>query len=177
MKNIVSFTMIIFFVFFQLDFIFTTNIKKIYLNENEIKNFDMELIDRFAKRKDPFLAGIISTIMPGIGQIYSEEYTKGSLIILGDTLGKTAIITMIINYTNKYSSNSNNSVGWEELNGSDKALLISIGIIYLGFYIWNINDAVESAKIYNAKSFREPSLYFTLKPSHNEFQLGIKALF
>ena len=40
------------------------------------------------KRKDPFLAGILSIGMWGIGHFYSGEYTKGSLFVFGDLIYK-----------------------------------------------------------------------------------------
>ncbi len=168
----------VFFLSFILIFASSLSANDIELNQSqEIKNFDEKPVNYFTSRKDPFLAGILSSVMPGVGQIYSEEYTKGSLVILGDFIGKASLITVIVSLTTKYSSSSNDSVSWERLSGGDKALLLSVAITYLGFYIWNIIDAVESANDYNAKYLREPSITLTFNSSNNGFMLGFRTLF
>ncbi len=144
---------------------------------DKIKNFEASQINRFAVRKDPFMAGLISSMMPGVGQIYAEDYTNGSLIILGDVLGKATLITLIITYTNKYSTANNDTVGWEDLNGGDKALFLSVSIIYLGFYIWNIIDAAKSARDYNSSNFKEPSLNLAIQANDDYFKIGITKQF
>lgn len=148
-------------------------------NENKypkIYNSDSDKINRFATKKDPFLSGFISAIMPGIGQIYSEEYTKGSLILLFDFLGKASIVSMIISFTNKYSIN-NNSIGWSDLNGGDKTLFLSIIIIYTAFYIWNVFDAIHSAKKYNSRNFNEPSINISFNQANKSMNFGLQHKF
>ncbi len=148
-----------------------------FFNDSKIKNFEVSQVNRFAVRKDPFVASLLSSMMPGVGQIYAEDYTNGSLIILGDVLGKATIVTMIITYTNKYSTTNNDTVGWEDLNGGDKALLLGVSIIYLGFYIWNIIDAAKSARDYNLSNFKEPSLNLAIQANDDYFKIGITKQF
>lgn len=145
-------------------------------NKKGIKNLNYTPINRFAVKKDPLMSGLLSTVMPGVGQIYSQDYTRGSLIVVGDFVGKASLIAIIINLTNKYSQNDN-TLSWEEMTGGDKSILLSVSVLYLGFYIWNIFDAVDSAEKYNQKHFYEPNFGISFNQDKKRFLLGINSKF
>ena len=47
---------------------------------------------RVYPEKDPFVAGLLSWLMMGTGQMYCREYTKGSIFIAADLADKTAFV-------------------------------------------------------------------------------------
>jgi TM2 domain-containing membrane protein YozV len=53
--------------------------------------------------KDPFIAGLLSWFMMGIGQFYCKEYTKGSIFIAADLADKTSLILLISYINSRYS--------------------------------------------------------------------------
>jgi TM2 domain-containing membrane protein YozV len=92
---------------------------------------------RTASRRKPGLALFLSLMMPGLGQLYNQEFVKagilfGTLILLIVSYGlfqapypTTVTITDFLKYTNGFVQ--------------------AIGIMTLGAYIYGIADAVVSA--------------------------------
>ncbi|MDH5682783.1 MAG: hypothetical protein OEZ36_14420 [Spirochaetota bacterium] len=149
-----------------------------FYDRENVVNFDEDrMFGQTVIKKDPVIAGLLSSVMPGVGQIYSESYTKGSVIILGDLVAKTALIATIISLTNKYSSVDNSLVEWDQLNGNDKSLLISVSIAYIGLYIWNIIDAVNVTTDYNNKYLNEPTLKIGYSTKENNFEIQYCIMF
>ncbi|MFB3909517.1 MAG: LiaI-LiaF-like domain-containing protein [Candidatus Eisenbacteria bacterium] len=81
------------------------------------------LIER--RKKVPFVAGLLSAILPGLGQVYVGYYRRGFFHVL--VVGST--ITLL----------SSNVKGIEPL----------LGIFVAFFWIYNIIDAVRLANLYN----------------------------
>lgn len=96
------------------------------------------------KHKSPFLAGTFSTLIPGMGKVYSGRWKDGLIAFL--FVGAT---------------------GFQAYRGFDKKGVKSVygwimGSISVGFYIGNIYGSVRTAKIYNSN---QSSMYVE-KVSH-----------
>ena len=83
------------------------------------------------KRKSPLLAGILSGVLPGSGQVYSGKTGQGIAALLLTT--GLSLVT-IENYTKR---------------GPDAFETIFFGSVFTVFYIGNIYGAAFSAKIVN----------------------------
>ena len=105
----------------------------------------------------PVASGVLSALLPGMGQIISGEWGRG----LGFLGGYMALALA----TGGLSSDSTNS-GF----GTDFMKVVT-GSAFLGVYIWNICDAVKVAKIKNLymRDIRgdQAALDFNLQPYFN----------
>jgi hypothetical protein len=122
---------------------------------------------RVYPEKDPFVAGFLSWLMMGTGQMYCREYTKGSIFIAADLIDKTAFVLLVSYINNKYAPSSGEiiNINWNAFDTGTKAvtLLYLVGSLSLRFY--SVIDAVESANKYNERFFsprREEGLDFSL---------------
>ena len=78
------------------------------------------------QRKSPFLAGFLSAVMPGLGQVYIGYYQRGFV----HAIVVAVIITLL-------ASNALEA-------------LIPLGAIFLGFfYLYNVVDGARRAALYN----------------------------
>jgi len=112
----------------------------------------LNLINRYRyKYRSPFLAGLLSSTMWGMGQMYSGEYTRGSLLVFGDLIYKGLLVGLILKLNNRYSAGGDDSVRWAEFSATDKGLVIGYVISYIGLTIWSTADAVACAKQYNCR--------------------------
>ena len=80
-------------------------------------------------RRSPVTAGLLSTFLPGLGQVYSGHYSAGVYSLLG--VGTTAAGTAYYIDQERYE------------------VAIPLGIIGLFFYINNIYNSLQSAKTSN----------------------------
>jgi|YNPMSStandDraft_1061717.scaffolds.fasta_scaffold50966_2 hypothetical protein len=123
------------------------------------------------QEKDPFVAGLLSSVMMGLGQFYAKEYTKGSLFILLDLLDKGTLLWMVVALNEKYTNDIDKTVEWKEITDNDKALIISYIGIHYGLQIFCIIDAVYSAKKYNEEIKKYQSFLnnfnFTITKNNN----------
>ncbi len=107
------------------------------------------------ERKDPLLAGVLSWYMPGLGQFYAGKYLKGSIFwVLENTLFISALLTVTdINFS------SNEEIGFqfsikpkENLSRDDETIGISLFIGWGLFHIYNIIDAIQTARDVNLEN-------------------------
>lgn len=107
--------------------------------------------------KDPFIAGLLSWFMMGIGQIYCREYTKGSIFMAADLLDKGTFILLISHINKKYAPDNDESIyiNWKAFDTGTKVMVIGyvMGSLTLRFY--NVIDAVKSAQKYNERYLSE----------------------
>ena len=95
---------------------------------------EMQYITKYAlsqKHKSSFLAGSLSTIVPGLGKVYTENYLDGviSLLFIAGTAWQS--------YRGFNKSGINSVSGW------------IFGGISFGFYLGNIYGSSKSAKRFN----------------------------
>ncbi len=102
--------------------------------------------------KDPFIAGLLSWFMMGIGQFYCKEYTKGSIFIAADLADKTSLILLISYINNRYSQGDQTIyMNWSAFDPGTKVLIISYFTVKFGVKIYSVIDAVQSAHKYNSR--------------------------
>jgi len=128
--------------------------------------------------KDPFVAGLLSVPMWGVGQFYAGEYTKGSLFVFGDLVYKGMLLGLIIKLNNNYTSKSSGDreVSWDELSSNDKFLVAGYVVSYLVVSAWSVVDAAYSAKRFNSRNSIKNKFKLSLVPDCNN-SLGIKVGF
>jgi len=107
--------------------------------------------DQIRGEKDPFVAGLLSWFMMGIGQIYAQEYTKGSLFIAAGVLNKTALVFLISHINNKYAPSGDEIINanWQSFDNRTRTLIITYLAAYFSLRFYNVADAVRSAEKYN----------------------------
>ncbi|MDD3627520.1 MAG: hypothetical protein PHV06_09390 [bacterium] len=132
------------------------NIVDAYHTAKRFNNsIDSELMENnlqyiYSDRKDPFIAGLLSWKMPGLGQIYTKEYNKGSKFMLGSIALKMWGFYLYQDLEDKYDPDSL-GITWKELSENDKNLIITYGLFYISFELINIFDSINCAKEYNKK--------------------------
>ncbi len=114
--------------------------------------------------KDPFLAGVLSWVMPGAGQIYCQSYTKGSVFIFGDMIEKSSMVFILLYLNNKYFKTSSDLISWERLDVNDKTIIISYFVLSASFKLFNAMDAVFTAEKFNTLHMNDNiGFHFDLK--------------
>jgi hypothetical protein len=104
------------------------------------------------QRKDPFVAGLLSWFMMGVGQIYVREYWKGSLFIAANFTNKILLILLINHINTRYgSSDESVNVDWSSFDPVTKFLIVGYLVEALGLRIFSVVDAVKSAQRYNQR--------------------------
>lgn len=109
-------------------------------------------------RKNPWAAGVLSFLVPGLGQVYNGEPVKGFAFFTGTVAG----------YTLLYLANEDNySGGFLGLQTVDPDGDDTIGTIggasVMGLWITSIVDAARSANRINRQRFSASPL---IKPKH-----------
>jgi hypothetical protein len=134
----------------------------------------------YPKEKDPFIAGLLSWFMMGVGQIYVQEYTKGSLFIAADLVDKASLILLISHINKKYSSTEDGliAVNWRDINTGTRALIVSYISVHFGLRLFCVIDAYKSAQNYNSRYFtKENNKGFSLDISKESISLGYSMQF
>ncbi len=170
MKNIILYTILICILFILLSSVLCFP-QDLNLMNADLYNTHTRL---YPTEKDPFIAGLLSWLMMGTGQIYCREYTKGSIFIAADLADKAAFVLLLSYINNRYASAGTEiiNIDWNAFDTGTKLLtvLYFTGTLSLRFY--NVLDAINSANIYNKKYFsqREKST-LTFSIDHDKFFL------
>jgi len=117
--------------------------------------------------KDPFIAGLLSWLMMGTGQMYCREYTKGSIFIAADLIDKAALVLLISHINSTYAPQSGEiiNINFSAFDTGTQALTILYLVGSLSLRAYNVIDAMNSAKKYNERMFsprRQEGLDFSL---------------
>lgn len=130
------FSILLFLILFANTCVFSQY--KVNKNKYSTKEYTYTISDPY----HPFLCGLASYFIPGLGQIIAGENQRG-LTFLGAYLGGSVITVsgMIMYPLNQQVSAKNDLMAVN--------LIISGLTISLGSYIWSIIDAVRVAKINN----------------------------
>ena len=114
------------------------------------------MLRNLPERKDPFVAGVFSWFMMGVGQIYCREYWKGSLFIAADLVDKAALFLLVTHVNNKYSPESGTAtINWSSFDDGTKVLILAYLTASLGLRFYSVVDAVHSANDYNDRMFAQ----------------------
>ena len=120
------------------------------------------------ERKDPFIAGLLSWSWSGLGQFYTQSYTRGSLFLAADIAQKGFLIYGIFYYSDKYSGEEGNIVKWKNISNRDKGIIIGYLFSMLIMKIACVVDAVNSAEDYNR------DIYFPYWKRRNRLRFSIE---
>jgi hypothetical protein len=129
----------------------------------------------YPREKDPFLAGLLSWFMMGVGQMYVQEYTKGSIFIAADLVDKASLILLITHINNRYAPSDSGLiyVNWGDFDAGTKALIISYIGLSLGLRMYCVVDAYKSAQRYNERFFSsEEKQGFSLSLNEENIAVG-----
>ncbi len=97
--------------------------------------------------KDPFLAGLLSAQMPGVGQMYSSKWLKGGLFLVGTV---TCYLT-----ANNYAHRADSSVWTPEAQKQLQTTSNLFLLLGIGIHVWNIVDAYKTANVHNLRMLEE----------------------
>ncbi len=120
------------------------------------------IIRNYISPKDPALAEVLSTVFPGMGQIYASSPGKGMLFLFAEaTLFIAAMIQIdravyyddfadryelfYDEYTDEYLTYEQ---GYSRARGH-RMLGAGLLLASAGVHLWNIQDAVQTAQRYN----------------------------
>ncbi len=101
------------------------------------------------ERKDPFVAGVLSWSWNGLGHFYTQDYKRGSFFLVADIAQKGLLVYMIFHYSDKYTSEGDDTVKWNEMTRRDRGMIIGLVFSMLALKIASVVDAVNSAERYN----------------------------
>ena len=91
------------------------------------------------RRQNPTLAGVLSGVMPGLGQFYCREWKKGAAflagaVILDAGLGVSATFLRLL------------QGGRTPLTMDDATRILLRSLPFLAVALWSVLDAVRAAK-------------------------------
>ena len=122
---------------------------------------------------NPFTAGMLSYLLPGLGHTYDGEPLRGAAFFLGSLLGTTLGASLLSDYYHDVEPDYNQQDGYISRVVGPSTAETTIGVIFLlgsaALYVWNIFDAVKVARVKNLY-FRDivrsgPSLDMEVQPS------------
>ena len=89
--------------------------------------------------KNPTLAGVLSGLVPGLGQFYCRQWGKGAGFLIGALAidGGFGVSSGMLDLLKSFGSPVPSEIMWKLLLGS---------ALFLGVAIWSILDAVRAAK-------------------------------
>jgi hypothetical protein len=121
-------------------------------------------------KKDPFAGVAFSMIYAGAGQFYLGDYTKGSLLFLGETLYHVFNYGIRLRFQTIYGD----SAGFNTLSATDQILVVSSFFIYIGIKAFSMYDAFTIADALNRKIDKKlQSLTLSFDPEHISVSYGI----
>ena len=132
------------------------------------------------QKKDPFIAGLLSVTMMGLGHFYTKDYLMGSMFILTDFVQKGLLIFLVMNLNDKYTDEDDDVVRWTELTDGDKGVVVGFIAFYFGSRIYCIVDAMNSAKRYNKRldeEFAKTGLRLRYSITHRSVGIGLSKNF
>ena len=87
-----------------------------------------------ARTKNPIVPSLLSLVIPGAGQIYLSQYTRGGII---------SVMTVVLGYVIKWSAEGPSKVGEMELGGVTTTW---VWILLAAFWAWNVYDAYQLSR-------------------------------
>ncbi|MCD6098296.1 hypothetical protein J7K18_05305 [bacterium] len=125
-----------------------------------------------AGEKSPCLAGALSWLVPGLGQVYNEQYGKGAAFFGASVLGITmGIIGASATKTETYTDPWTGSTYEQEVSDPNEALMYGGYGIAVVSGIWSIIDAVMVASKGGGRGYGSTNqglLNFAIKSGTNK---------
>ncbi len=110
------------------------------------------------RRRSPILAGAISLVLPGAGQIYNEQYVVGSLWLAGEI----GLYLAAFAYAGAFTPGEEFAIEWK----LESSILIAVAA---GFHLFSIFDAVTEAVRVNENLDKFSVAY---NPNDGAFSVG-----
>lgn len=127
------------------------------------KGDNISILFNEPERKDPFIAAVLSWTWSGLGQFYTQNYTKGSAFLLADLAEKGALLYMLFYISDKYSK-KDEGVQWSSIDKKDQSIVIGLLCSIFFTRVFSVIDAVDSANDYNK------TIYYPYWQSKQYFQ-------
>ena len=132
-------------------------------------------------KKDPFIAGFLSWLMMGTGQIYCQDYTRGSIFMALDLLDRVVFVGLVSYVNKKYSPKGDEviNLNWQSFDPSTKLIILGYIVAKYGIRFYNVYDAIQAAKRYNSiyikKVYKEGKTALRILPG--SIQVGYSGSF
>lgn len=121
------------------------------------------------RRKNPFIAGTLSLIFPGAGQLYNEDYMKGIILIAAMI---ASVVTIV--YNGMALAFGGGLTSGEALQPAMLIVRIVIaGLICLGIYIYGIIDGVTTAQRLTANTVNPGTTVAAANPKTKEGTIAL----
>ena len=113
------------------------------------------------KKKEPWLAFVLSFLMPGTGQFYNEHYTKGVVQFSAVAAGAGLVLIGVRDNYKAYGLDvdGNPFYHWTDPEGNNRTRALPGGILWLCAHLWSVIDAPISAIRINGQSQQSDPVY------------------
>ncbi len=122
-----------------------------------LKNLDYDSAF-FERKRDPILAGILSWYVPGLGQYYSGNIWKGTAFLITEYTLTLGALFYFLNFNFSAGSGTGFKVNVDAkrtdlgvVETSRKNIFAGIMSLVLVIHIYNVSDAVKSARVFNGE--------------------------
>ena len=113
------------------------------------------------KKKEPWLAFALSLVMPGTGQFYNDQYTKGTVQVSAFAAGAGLVFLGVRDNYKAHQTRADGSVHypWIDPEGNNKTMALPGGILWACAHVWSVIDAPLSAIRINEQSQQPDPAY------------------
>ena len=113
------------------------------------------------KKKEPWLAFALSLVMPGAGQFYNDQYTKGVVQLGAVAAGAGLVFIGVRDNYKAYQTRADGSVHypWIDPEENNKTMALPGGILWACAHVWSVIDAPRSAIRINEQSRQSNPAY------------------
>lgn len=99
---------------------------------------------------DPFSAGVLSYLMPGLGQLYDGEVLRSAGFFFG-TMCCLSVGSVVLSSTHRYEERYDQQYGYYREDVGIGPVDATMGTVFIlggvALWVWNIFDAVKVAKV------------------------------
>ena len=113
------------------------------------------------KKKEPWLAFALSLVMPGAGQFYNDQSTKGVVQLGAVAAGAGLVFIGVRDNYKAYQTRADGSVHypWIDPEENNKTMALPGGILWACAHVWSVIDAPRSAIRINEQSRQSNPAY------------------
>jgi drug/metabolite transporter (DMT)-like permease len=91
------------------------------------------------RARNPWVAGLLSSVLPGLGQFYNRQWAKGVGFLLG-VFGLTVVLSSSVD------PKALEQAAEAGTTPDDLGLIFLLLVVILAMAVWSIADAVRIAK-------------------------------